>query len=221
MGIVVKFPRRRRHARDSLGRRAAAKLASTSSVISLRPRSEAKRTSAAQCGDGMPPGRDFQLLTVDRDSPSASATAPVFPSASMISSAVDAISTNIVRTVRTCQEFATSETTNSHRYAVMEPTMDSTDIIARRLIALRLELGFKTQEKFAEELEMTKSTYNPFETGKRALTFEAACKIRRRFGVPVDWLFFGDMPKISDGVLLQLGPEPKKPVRTKRTASGK
>jgi len=103
----------------------------------------------------------------------------------------------------------------------MEFAMDSTDIIARRLIALRKELGFATQEAFAIELDMTKSTYNPFETGKRALTFEAACKIRRRFGVPVDWLFFGDVPQIRTDVLAKIGPEPKRTVRESRTSRRK
>lgn len=104
--------------------------------------------------------------------------------------------------------------------------MDQSNIIAGRLIALRKELGERegkpggyTQTEFAEKLGLTKSTYNPFETGKRALTFETACLIRRRFGIPVDYLFFGEMPKIENEVLFKLGPEPKSPVRKKKTAA--
>ena len=105
---------------------------------------------------------------------------------------------------------------------------DPNDIIAARLKALRKELGERegipggySQTEFADKLDLTKSTYNPFETGKRALTFETACLIRRRFGIPIDWLFFGEMPKIESEVLFKLGPEPKAPVRVRRTASQK
>lgn len=127
----------------------------------------------------------------------------------------------IVRTVRTSQGFAKSETTFSHRYAVIEPEMDSTETIAKRLRALRKELGFKSQKAFADELNMAKSTYNPFETGERTLTFEAACTIRRKFGIPVDWLFFGDLPQVRTDVLIKIRTEPEPKVRGKRTATNK
>ena len=132
----------------------------------------------------------------------------------------------IVRSVRTRQGFATSETTIFQNYGAMEPAMDRNDIIAARLIALRKELGERegivggySQTEFADKIDLTKSTYNPFETGKRPLTFETACKIRRRFGIPVDYLFFGDMPQIDSEVLFKIGPEPKMPVRKKKTGT--
>lgn len=135
---------------------------------------------------------------------------------------------NIVRTVRTCQGFATSETNFRGKCGPMELTMDPNTVIAARLRALRKELGVRegiqngySQTEFADKLGLTKSTYNPFETGSRTLTFETACLIRRRFGVPVDWLFFGDMPKIENEVLFKIGPEPKVPVRKRRTGSNK
>lgn len=121
---------------------------------------------------------------------------------------------NIVRTMRTCQSFASSETTSVPNYDAIG-AMDSNDVIAGRLRALRKELGERegivggyTQTNFAEKLDLTKSTYNPFETGARTLTFETACLIRRRFGIPIDWLFFGDMPTIPENILFKLGPNP-------------
>jgi transcriptional regulator with XRE-family HTH domain len=176
----------------------------------------------------MPPRRDFQPLTVESASSSRKATSPVPPKSSMISSGVDAMPSSIVRTVRTCQGYATGETTFSQKHGAIAPVMDSNTVIAGRLKAIRKELGMRegmpggySQTQFADKLGLTKSTYNPFETGNRTLTFETACLIRRRFGVPIDWLFFGEMPKIDNEVLFKLGPEPIMPVRAKRTAAGK
>lgn len=86
--------------------------------------------------------------------------------------------------------------------------MDPPHIVAGRLKALRIELGYKSQTAFAEKLGIDKSTYNPYEKGTRPLTFETACLIRRRFGVSIDWLFFGDMRQASRDLVLKLGPEP-------------
>jgi transcriptional regulator with XRE-family HTH domain len=227
MGTIIRFPRN--HARTSSNFRAA-KPAKTSRVISGLPLAAAKATTLDQCAAGMP--RVFQPLTVESDCPSSPATSPRAPVASpqrvLMSESQLSIASNIVRTLRTCQGFATSETIFSGKCGPMEPTMDPNTIISARLRALRKELGERegihggySQTEFADKLGLTKSTYNPFETGNRALTFETACLIRRRFGIPIDWLFFGDMPKIDNELLFKLGPEPKTPVRTKRTASHK
>lgn len=70
--------------------------------------------------------------------------------------------------------------------------IDDEKIIGKRLKALRLALGVKTQKAFAKEIGVEKNTYNPWETGKRPLTFEGACLIRKRYRIPLDYLFFGD-----------------------------
>lgn len=216
MATVLRF-RNHAHApsdKDSLSLRAAksaaARSAKTSKVISIFPTSAAKATTAAQWGAGMP--RVCQPLTVESDCPSAPATAPVLPRSTMIDFQ-DAMSGTLVRTMRTCQGFATCETTNAKNYVAIGSMTDPDRIIAARLKALRLELGYKHQNAFAEELGIEKNTYNPFETGKRPLTFEVACKIRNRFGISVDWLFFGDMGHASNDILLRIGREPGQPVR--------
>ncbi len=69
---------------------------------------------------------------------------------------------------------------------------DDATIIGPRLKELRLALGYKTQSVFADDLGLDKSTYNPWEKGNRPLTFEGACLIRKKFKIPLDYLFFGD-----------------------------
>jgi len=71
--------------------------------------------------------------------------------------------------------------------------IDPPEIIGQRLKALRLALECRTQTDFARKLGIEKNTYNPFEKGTRELTFETACLIRKRFKIPLDYLFWGDM----------------------------
>jgi len=83
--------------------------------------------------------------------------------------------------------------------------MDPPHLVSARLKALRQELGFKSQAAFAERLGIDKSTYNPFETGARPLTFETACLIRREFGISIDWLFFGDLQQGAIQTMAKIG----------------
>ena len=83
--------------------------------------------------------------------------------------------------------------------------IDPPEIMGPRLKRLRLALGFRTQVEFAKKIGIEKNTYNPFETGKRPLTFEVACSIRRKFKIPVDYLFWGDNEdQLPAGILRKL-----------------
>ena len=70
--------------------------------------------------------------------------------------------------------------------------VDHPKVVGRRLKSLREALDFKTQVAFAEEIGVEKNTYNPWEKGTRQLTFEGALLIRKRFGIPLDYLYFGE-----------------------------
>lgn len=96
--------------------------------------------------------------------------------------------------------------------------MDTDLEVANRLAALRDKLGLD-QVDFAKALGIEKNTYNAYERGKRPLSIETAKKIRRRYGISVDWLLFGDIGQPNQQFLLTLEPEPvapKRPVRQKR-----
>lgn len=202
MGIVVRLPQR--HARASSSFRAA-NSAKTSSVTSETPRSVAKATTAAQWPAGMP--RVRQLLTVESDCPSASATAPVPPRATIIASELS-MPDNIVRTMRTSQGFANCETTFIYKCGAIDPMEpDSDEAVGKRIIALRERTGLQ-QQQLAKQLHMAKSTLNGYESGDRPLTVESIRRLRRRFGVTVDWLLFGDMQVTGRNLMLEIGPEP-------------
>lgn len=96
--------------------------------------------------------------------------------------------------------------------------MDNDLEVANRLAALREKLGLD-QVDFAEALGIEKNTYNAYERGKRPLSIETAKKIRRRYGISVDWLLFGDLGQPNHEFLLSIQPQtegPKRPVRQKK-----
>jgi transcriptional regulator with XRE-family HTH domain len=99
--------------------------------------------------------------------------------------------------------------------------MDPPEIISSRLKALRRELGIKTQSAFAERLGIDKSTYNLYETGKRPLTFETACLIRREFGISIDWLFFGDLQQSALQTMARIGRGTEAPTAKLKRSAGK
>jgi transcriptional regulator with XRE-family HTH domain len=115
----------------------------------------------------------------------------------------------IVRTVRTVKPFAKGETTFRMDYGAIAP-MDSDEEIARRLVAVRKHVGLN-QSEMADRLNIAKNTLNGFEKAKRSLTLETAKRIRQRFGISVDWLLFGDIGQPSQGIAIELGPNPGQP----------
>lgn len=217
MGTILQLPDH--HDRASAVSRAAIS-ASKASVTSLRPRSEASRMMPAQCPPGMPLGRERQPLTVDGSCESPSATDPVPPQALITSSHECIMGVTIVRSMRTGQPFATCETTNTRNSGTIRP-MDTDIEVANRLAALREKLNLD-QSAFAKSLGIEKNTYNAYERGKRSLTIETAKKIRRRYGISVDWLLFGDLGQPNHQFLLGITPvpeTPKKPISKKKSAA--
>jgi transcriptional regulator with XRE-family HTH domain len=86
--------------------------------------------------------------------------------------------------------------------------IDSDEAVGRRIIALRLRAKLQQQE-LAKELHVAKSTLNGYERGERPVPMESAKRLRRRFGVTLDWLLFGDMQIPARDLMFELGPEPQ------------
>ena len=82
--------------------------------------------------------------------------------------------------------------------------IDPPKVIGPRLKALRRALEIETQVEFAHAIGIEKNTYNPWEKGSRPLTFEGACLIRKKYGIPLDYLFFGNMDGLPDWVRIRL-----------------
>lgn len=94
--------------------------------------------------------------------------------------------------------------------------MDSLFEVANRLIALR-EVLQQDQKTFAESLGIEKNTYNAYERAKRPLTIETAKKIRKKYGISVDYLLFGDLGQPNYQFLLTVEAKLQPPVVEKST----
>lgn len=61
-----------------------------------------------------------------------------------------------------------------------------------RLCSLRLAKGFETIRGFAKELGIEEDRYTAWEKGKALIPPQEVQKLRQRFGITSDWMYFGD-----------------------------
>lgn len=71
---------------------------------------------------------------------------------------------------------------------------DHPQAVAARLCRVREILGL-TKREFAERAGLSEQVYGPFENGRRDLSLGAAKRLRKTYGLPLEFLYFG---KIED-----------------------
>ena len=79
---------------------------------------------------------------------------------------------------------------------MLEDQEDSIEAVAARLERVRTILGLSKKE-FAERAGLTEQGYGPFENARRELSLGAAKKLRKRYGLPLEFMYFGktdDLP---------------------------
>ena len=86
---------------------------------------------------------------------------------------------------------------------MLEDQGDSREAVAARLQRVRDILGLNKRE-FAASIGVTEQTYNPFETGKRDLSLTAAKLIRKRYGVSLEFLYFGNKNDLPHRIAKEL-----------------
>ncbi|KUP91783.1 helix-turn-helix transcriptional regulator [Tritonibacter horizontis] len=77
---------------------------------------------------------------------------------------------------------------------MLEEREDDIEAVAARLKRVR-EILDLSKKDFAESAGLTEQTYGPFENAKRELSLTAAKKLRKRYGLPLEFMYFG---KIDD-----------------------
>lgn len=77
---------------------------------------------------------------------------------------------------------------------MMAELEDRPEAIAARLQRVREILGLSKRE-FAERAGLSEQVYGPFENARRSPSLEAAKKLRRTYGLPLEFTYFG---KIDD-----------------------
>lgn len=74
------------------------------------------------------------------------------------------------------------------------------DPIALRLETTRVALGHKNQAEFAKGANLSQNRYNQYETGERRITIDAALKLKRKYGISLDWIYDGDRYGLPQGI---------------------
>jgi len=72
---------------------------------------------------------------------------------------------------------------------------DNIDAVAARLKRVREVLCLGKKE-FAEKADMSEQAYGAFENGKRELSLIAAKKLRKKFGLSLEFLYYGNTDDI-------------------------
>lgn len=68
---------------------------------------------------------------------------------------------------------------------------DSIEAVAARLRMVRMAIGLDKKD-FAEKAGLTQQVYGPFENGNRPVTLGAAKKLRKTYGLTLEFIFFGN-----------------------------
>ena len=71
---------------------------------------------------------------------------------------------------------------------------------ARRLVATRIALDFKTPAEFAKVMKMSQGHLSDFESGKRNISLGFALKLKKKFGIPLDWTICGDAQFLAPSI---------------------
>lgn len=86
---------------------------------------------------------------------------------------------------------------------MLENLEDRPEAVAARLKRLREILGTSKRE-FAEKAGLTEQTYGPFENAKRPLSLEAAKRIRKAYGVSLEFMYFGKVDELPHRIAKEL-----------------
>lgn len=78
--------------------------------------------------------------------------------------------------------------------SMLEHLEDDRAAVAARLKAVREAMGM-TKREFAERAGITEQVYGPYENGRRELSLQSAKLLRKTYGLPLEFLYFG---KIDD-----------------------
>lgn len=80
------------------------------------------------------------------------------------------------------------------RRSMLQDQEDRPEAVGARLKRVREILGLE-QNVFAARAGLLPQTYGPFELGRRSLSLDAAKKLRKTYGLSLEFMYFG---KIED-----------------------
>lgn len=86
---------------------------------------------------------------------------------------------------------------------MLESLEDKPEAVGARLKRAREIIGM-TKREFAEGAGLTEQTYGPFENAKRPLTIEAAKKLRKAYGLTLEFMYFGKIDELPHRIAKDL-----------------
>lgn len=94
----------------------------------------------------------------------------------------------------------------------MKPNMyqgdDSNEAVGARLAAVRSMAFELSKRAFAEGSELSEQSYGPVENGKRPLSLDMAKKLHKFYGLPLDFMYFGNMNDLPARIFTVLSSSP-------------
>lgn len=110
----------------------------------------------------------------------------------------------------------------------MFPMADTREVIFGRLDALRLKLAvrepkerFDVEYRFAQAIGLHKTSWAQIKTFKRDLPLTAAYRLKERWGISLDWIYYGEPPSAAQ-IMSEIGRGPVvavKPLQKRKVAS--
>lgn len=88
-------------------------------------------------------------------------------------------------------------------HVMLESLEDKPEAVGARLKRAREIIGM-TKREFAEGAGLTEQTYGPFENAKRPLTIEAAKKLRKAYGLTLEFMYFGKIDELPHRIAKDL-----------------
>lgn len=86
---------------------------------------------------------------------------------------------------------------------MLEHLEDAPEAVGARLRRVREILGLNKRE-FAERASMTEQNYGMFENGRRPLSLEGAKKLRKAYGLTLEFIFFGKVDELPHRIAKEL-----------------
>lgn len=86
---------------------------------------------------------------------------------------------------------------------MLEELEDQTEAVAARLKRVREILGLSKRE-FATRAGLSEQVYGPFENARRELPLTAAKKLRKAYGLPLEFMYFGKTEDLPHRIAIEL-----------------
>lgn len=86
---------------------------------------------------------------------------------------------------------------------MLEDLEDKPEAVGARLQKVREILGMSKKD-FAERIDKSEQAYGAYENAKRRLTLDTAVKLRRTYGLSLEFIYFGKIDDLPTRISKQL-----------------